>query len=201
MVLPPLVRLAAMVAIAPVALVLQPSALARPLSPRATHSEGAPTKVCWSVRRLAGKSMSRLRGIVTICPPTTMVPPDHTSVGFVRVSRSISPVINAVDGAARAVPSQDWAAPNREGTRIANARTRNRLLLINMVILASLQFGGTGFTVRPFDRAGHAARRATERGPVHAPWRNRAGLGLALPRVGRRLEEHGGRVCHGPVRR
>ena len=44
------------------ALVLQASALARPLSPRATHSGGAPTKVCWSVRRLAGKSTSRRPG-------------------------------------------------------------------------------------------------------------------------------------------
>src|SRR5207248_176237 len=138
MMLPPLVRLAAMVASAPVALGLQASALARPLSPRATHSGGAPTKVCWSVRRLAGKSMSRLRGSVTTCPPTTTVPPDHTSWGSMRVSCSISPVINAVDGAAYAAPSPDWAAPNKEGTRIANARTRNKPFLVNMVLLTLL---------------------------------------------------------------
>ena len=56
--------------------VLHASALASPVSPLATQAAGACSKSCVRVRRLAGRSRRRLRGRMTICPPTTIDPPE-----------------------------------------------------------------------------------------------------------------------------
>ena len=91
MTFPPLVRFAKIVADPPLTRVLHRSALARPVSPLARHAGGACANSCCSVRRFAGRSISRLRGITTLSPRTTIRPPDQTSAGLSREIRSISP--------------------------------------------------------------------------------------------------------------
>src|SRR5436309_2341171 len=96
--LPPGVRFASMVTIAPVPLSLQASVLARPVSPRTAHAGGACSSSCCIVSRLAGRSARRLRGMITFWPPTTIVASDQMSCGSLTVRRSISPASRAVAG-------------------------------------------------------------------------------------------------------
>src|SRR5437588_13040854 len=109
--LPLALRLAAMVARAPLPSLLQASVLASPVSRRATQAGGACTKVCCRVRRLAGKSAIKLRGMITFWPPITIVPPDHTSAGLFRLTRSTSPVMKT------------WVGVAKKAARAAVART------------------------------------------------------------------------------
>jgi len=81
MALPCTDRLAAMVTMPAVPVRLQLSAFARPLSPVPFRPfwqmAGAWANNSLSVIRLAGRSSSRFRGMVTACPPTVTVPPDQ----------------------------------------------------------------------------------------------------------------------------
>src|SRR4051812_10726038 len=106
--LPPGVRFASMVAIAPVPLSLQASVLASPVSPRTAHAGGACSSSCCIVSRLAGRSARRLRGMITFWPPTTIVASDHTSCGSLTVSRSTSPASRAVTGRTAAPAGCAW---------------------------------------------------------------------------------------------
>lgn len=72
---------------------VQVSAPARPLWPATTQAAGAWAKSCWTVSRLAGRSISRLRGKITRWSPTVIRPADQWSPGVTTDIDSISPMI------------------------------------------------------------------------------------------------------------
>src|ERR1044071_1327093 len=125
---------------APLLLALQKSAFARPLSARCKHAGGAWANIWFSVRRLAGKSASRLRGMMMFCPPTTMVPPDHGSVWLLSVRRSISPVIGAADAVcACAVPAGERKNANNARSIVQiSVRAVPRLKLVGLTFMRIL---------------------------------------------------------------